>query len=258
MTISEAVFEYRKKNKVSQRDLAKLLGVTDSVIHRIESGQTFRLTESVRTGLRSILTPEQIESLDETNDAVVQLKRSESVTHKIRETSRIVQASESNLRQLEKLGYSISQPQLSPYMLNVFDFFVGNANKSWYISASGCNISIYHNRMSLTDLFWRTYGAASCINSINKLSFIFRMDVSAHLQEQKKYLFPHDLPFDVSILYFNENLSRLDKEVILHRAPAGKGFYDFESPETRERDQYEYIQWTFLLSQGFINDPTQR
>lgn len=255
MELGNLVLDYRKKNKVTQRELAERFGVTDIVIHRIETGKSFRLTTGVREGLKSILSDEDIQQLDDSNAAVIQLKYGEKDN---KQESKNISDAEKNVRsclkQLEKIGYAVHNAYEEVRGLSFFDISMVNPEgRKWLIDFSGCARQKYLDSRFPVERIWRACGAGACRGTVNKISIVFQDDISEMLAQNKDVLTPHGFPCDVSILYYNPSLKRIDKEVMLYQAEAGKGFYDFNSPEKREQAQYEYIQWTFLLNQGEIN-----
>ena len=255
MELGRLVQEYRKKNKVTQRELAERFGVTDIVIHRIESGKSFRLTPGVRDGLKSILSEEDIQQLDESNAAVIQLKYMKGdAAHDSRMMSTAVRNAGSYLKKLERIGYAVCDACKEVSGLSFFDYSVRNSTgQKWLIDFSGCARQEHLDSKFAVGRIWRACGAGVCRGPVHKISIVFQDDISEILAHNKDVLSPNDFPCDVSILYYNPSLKRIDKEVMLYQAESGKGFYNFNSLEQREQAQYEYIQWTFLLNQGEIN-----
>ena len=74
MKLEDHLSAYLQKNGLSQRALAKILGVSDMTISRIESGQNFRITNAIYEALIKIISPSDILNLEETSPAVRRLK----------------------------------------------------------------------------------------------------------------------------------------------------------------------------------------
>lgn len=252
MTIAEYVKEYRQKNALSQREFAKILGVTDMTVSRIEAGQNY-ISLKVADALSKLMNWEDFGLLNQRDPQVAKIKRvffekhpeyivenAMEAAHNWRED--FCEAVDASLK-INNFTF-VGSPQKVAFPCDRL-YFNGETQKYWAFFFS---FAINQNAAytSTYSQFLSALGYTQIISEthIHKISLVTSLMTNHHFYEDVELHKPYNLACDFSI-FPHSSADRLHTEIDLSLLGDGRGLFDMDSPDAdiRAREIERFSKW---------------
>lgn len=273
MKLCNIIKEYRDKKGISQRELAKLLHVSDMTISRLESGVKVRIDENLLGALSEIVNDNILDSLYNISEVrqwfdyakTLNTTNAFSISAYAREQLEKNNVRDSVLSQFESVGFHkaeendiirSSKRERGKYLPRRNDdtkfdvIFENDTGKRWAIDFVWSYPSPFadtDDRQWLTAIYCHVGKCCCSSQQVHRYSIVTNV---ASLEECGAYhaVNAERINHDMSILYVDIPQGRVTSEYNLAFFKDGRGIFDLAVEDKKKESAVTYAEWMLSLN----------
>lgn len=250
MSVSSLLKNYRKRNGITQDELAERFGVAKMTISRIESGRQVTLSPKMVSLIAGIVDKDDLATLDPSDPQ--ERKLLDFTKYESRPAMRYLTQSNAWVADIRgqvdalvgQIGYSYKEEYKSDITKNTWKYQNQSNKKTWIIQilSADCSISVNDIQRYLVSRI----GSAFLLDDDpieNKVSIAIPNSYD-EIRSRLNFHFSEDLPFDVSILHFGDD-GIIQQETYLRFNTDGGGIFDLDVDDTAVSTQAgkDHVAW---------------